>query len=628
MAVALSPLFNGYQGFTINGVVSAGGLLNTYAAGTSTPLATFTDSSGGTPNTNPIQLGSDGYPPNEIWLTTGVAYKFVLTDSLGLNAKTFDNVTAPEGGLAAFIVSLASSAGSALVGFIQAGTGAVLRTLQAKARDTVSIADFGCTGSGDETTKVQAAVNSFTGVSCILDLAGLSISITTVNIPNGKAFTVKNGSVTVTGAGFGFSKVTATVAAPARDLVLDNVQFTRSVAAGACVFINLAWQDSSGGVIVLPNCSFTLTNGAYGVRLARSFGSCLGGRYTMDATSTGFMCDASEVVAADAYPSCPFVVNVDNAFFSGGIAFDQLFVSGSIWNSFEGISFGPGARFYASKFKATKYNSLRITGVEGASWNAVFDSGINTTINAGYFDRNTNGDFLIKVLTTLRDIQGFNIGGGVVLSAQGTTGDMVIFSDAGTAASKQITDVNIGSAYWVGGLNNVATPIRGIQFNHNACRNINIDGGQNFQNLYSCITFTQALNRSTIKSFEARDISWYAENVATGYGPIAGTNYNRFPGVYRVLNINMTCSNYTASGANEVVQICNPTFDDMMRAPVVAISGINSYFGAGYFTMTVPASYRNGIEIDLVKNIAAPTANRGGCLAVFALDASQYLAPL
>lgn len=50
--------------------------------------------------------------------------------------------------------TLAASGGSALVGYIQTGTGAAARTLQAKNRETVSVTDFGAVGDGvtDDTT--------------------------------------------------------------------------------------------------------------------------------------------------------------------------------------------------------------------------------------------------------------------------------------------------------------------------------------------------------------------------------------------------------------------------------------------------------------------------------------------
>ena len=53
----------------------AGGKLCTYAAGTSTPLATYTDSTAGTPNTNPVVLNTAGRA--SVWVGPAL-YKFVL----------------------------------------------------------------------------------------------------------------------------------------------------------------------------------------------------------------------------------------------------------------------------------------------------------------------------------------------------------------------------------------------------------------------------------------------------------------------------------------------------------------------------------------------------------------------
>ena len=58
--------------------------------------------------------------------------------------------------------TLAASGGSALVGYLPAGTGAVATTVQAKLRESVSVDDFGAVGDGvaDDTAAIQAAINS------------------------------------------------------------------------------------------------------------------------------------------------------------------------------------------------------------------------------------------------------------------------------------------------------------------------------------------------------------------------------------------------------------------------------------------------------------------------------------
>ena len=94
MALNLSPIGNGVTFPDVAGRPLAGGLLWTYLAGSTTPIAAYTDPGGTIPHTNPIILGPDGRPPMEIWLMLGVAYKFVLQDASGVpipNA-TYDNI--------------------------------------------------------------------------------------------------------------------------------------------------------------------------------------------------------------------------------------------------------------------------------------------------------------------------------------------------------------------------------------------------------------------------------------------------------------------------------------------------------------------------------------------------------
>jgi hypothetical protein len=91
--VNLSPLGGaGWQFFTDSGVPLAGGLIYTYAAGTTTPAVTYTSATGVTANTNPIVLDAAGRPPNEIWLAAS-SYKFVLKDSNGVQIWSMDNLS-------------------------------------------------------------------------------------------------------------------------------------------------------------------------------------------------------------------------------------------------------------------------------------------------------------------------------------------------------------------------------------------------------------------------------------------------------------------------------------------------------------------------------------------------------
>ena len=94
MSVSLSPLGGaGWQFFNDNGVPLVGGLLYTYLAGTTTPNATYTSSTGLTANSNPIVLNAAGRPPYEIWLDGINSYKLVLKTSAGVQIWVMDNIT-------------------------------------------------------------------------------------------------------------------------------------------------------------------------------------------------------------------------------------------------------------------------------------------------------------------------------------------------------------------------------------------------------------------------------------------------------------------------------------------------------------------------------------------------------
>lgn len=95
MAVFLSPVYGvAGQLFNDNGDPLAGGKIYTYAAGTTTPVATYTNSSGSIAHSNPIVLdGAGRVPTGEIWLTDGILYKFVVKDAANNLIGTYDNLS-------------------------------------------------------------------------------------------------------------------------------------------------------------------------------------------------------------------------------------------------------------------------------------------------------------------------------------------------------------------------------------------------------------------------------------------------------------------------------------------------------------------------------------------------------
>lgn len=94
MAVNLSPVGGvAQQFFDNNGNPLSGGKIYTYAAGTTTPQATYVSAAGATPHSNPIILDSAGrVPGGEIWLTDSFQYKFAIYTSTNVLIGTYDNI--------------------------------------------------------------------------------------------------------------------------------------------------------------------------------------------------------------------------------------------------------------------------------------------------------------------------------------------------------------------------------------------------------------------------------------------------------------------------------------------------------------------------------------------------------
>lgn len=190
------------QFFDQNGRPLAGGKVCTYAAGTTTPQPTYTDSGAGTANANPVILDYAGRASIYI---TGLSYKIVLltagtdqTCSTGVTQWSQDNVT----DTAAFYVQhlLAVSNSSALsFQLLGSPTGSIQRTVQAKESDWLSIEDFGAIGDGstDNSVALQNAVNYGQTTAGTLWIPPGQFNYATTLTVGG------NGRVTFQGAGYG-----------------------------------------------------------------------------------------------------------------------------------------------------------------------------------------------------------------------------------------------------------------------------------------------------------------------------------------------------------------------------------------------------------------------------------------
>jgi hypothetical protein len=154
------------------------------------PVAVYWDSALTQPAVQPIRT-QGGYPVNAgtpARLYTASSYSILVQDRNGITVYSAQSET----------VLINSDA----VTFLQAGTGAVTRTAQAKMRETVSVKDFGAVGNGatDDTVAIQAAATY------------ISANGGTLFFPRGVYlltgfFNISGSNVRVTGEGMGASVI-------------------------------------------------------------------------------------------------------------------------------------------------------------------------------------------------------------------------------------------------------------------------------------------------------------------------------------------------------------------------------------------------------------------------------------
>lgn len=259
------------QFFDVTGAPLVGGTLETFAAGTSTPLATYTDFSAAIANPTTITLNTRGEAA--VWLGPS-AYKFTLRDAASVLIWTADNITTQDAllDLAAFEALLAGSTGSTLVGFTQTGPGTT-RTVQSKLSDSYSVADFGFSTSAGASANAAAFVNAW-NVSRQLTIPAGTYNVT--GLPN---FAVRGARIqgigrvvlNITGAGPGL--IVDAGAPPSttvvQDIVIDNLTINCVGAATIGVFIRGITHSQFNRLrpINFPayamNCEFMVSNTFY-----------------------------------------------------------------------------------------------------------------------------------------------------------------------------------------------------------------------------------------------------------------------------------------------------------------------------------------------------------------------------
>jgi Pectate lyase superfamily protein len=161
LALPFVPAFNTF------GLIAGAARLEFYLTGTTTPSTVYSDAALTTPLGSTVTADAFGRFV-AIYLDPLVVYRVRLETALGALIDEADGIM---GGASALDTS-----------FLQAGTGAVPRTVQSKLRDTVNVKDFGAVWDNvtNDRAAIQAAIDSTTGPLEVILPAGTGLITGTI----------------------------------------------------------------------------------------------------------------------------------------------------------------------------------------------------------------------------------------------------------------------------------------------------------------------------------------------------------------------------------------------------------------------------------------------------------------
>ena len=148
----------------VNGDPLAGGWLQSYVAGTTTPLTLYTDADLNTPATNPVELDAYGRPPTPLYMAAA-GYKFVVMDDALVVQYTFDNVV-DDGQVFAVNFGLV----------MNSGTTDVVSGYQVLVLDR--LVTVNSTGGANPCVINLPAVSLATNMVCIKNMGTVALSVT------------------------------------------------------------------------------------------------------------------------------------------------------------------------------------------------------------------------------------------------------------------------------------------------------------------------------------------------------------------------------------------------------------------------------------------------------------------
>lgn len=204
----------------------------------------------------------------------------------------------------------------------------------------------------------------------------------------------------------------------------------------------------------------------------------------------------------------------------------------------------------------------------------------------------------------------FNFTTGTYLNEQ----SLVVLTASATQFTATFAHANVGSTADAG---NVFPLSYGIRFADSNVRNVYV-GAENFRLTWAALQFEQTLDRSTIESFEARDVFYYAHNIAT----FAGT-FLIAPHLYNVVPVSLLGFIPTAGLAAHNIASTVVTKGSMFPGPIITMAAGTCTTGA---TPLLSFSANGAVEARLQVDSTSPSG-QATCDATVTFNGSKYVAP-
>jgi len=356
-----------------------GGKIYTYAAGTTTPLATYTDAGAGTANTNPIILNSLGQA--NIWLSVSLSYKFSVYTSNDVLLYTVDNIAAP--------IDYNSLASPPPIGSTAPNTGA-FTTLSATGALTVTGKVTTATGYefADSSYQITAAEPPIKPITASVATNALLVSLNPCNIVFRSA-TLSSGTVTPV-------KVAATVSLTVPSgatLGTISAQQARIVilALNFSGTVELAVVNMAGGTN-LDECGLISTTAISAGASSSSVVYSTTARTSVAYRVVGFV-DITEATAGT-WATAPSTIQGQ-----GGQAITSMSTFGN-GQTYQGSVLGNGTIYYNTTSKPIMYQVVATNNaVGGASLNIAIDGETSFPVVSFYNSVSgafSNGSFVVQ----------------------------------------------------------------------------------------------------------------------------------------------------------------------------------------------------------------------------------------